>query len=72
MPQTESHGERIAVLEAQMRNVVTDQHEIKEGIADMRERFTRYEAKWGGVLMVLTAIGSLLLTFKDTFLAKFK
>lgn len=56
--------QRVARLESEYE-IMSKQHSgLTTRLDVLIRRFDRYEAKWGGVLMVLSALAALVLAFK--------
>lgn len=62
---------RLARLEAEQRHLDLQQMTLVSKMDTLLDRFTRYEAKWGGVVMVLSAIIALLVALKAQILGYF-
>ena len=56
---------RLTRLEEREKIVSEQQKATNEKLDTLIERFTRYEAKWGGIVMVLSAILGLVLALKS-------
>jgi tetrahydromethanopterin S-methyltransferase subunit B len=67
----EEIAERIARLEAREEHISKSQDETNEKLDTLIGRFTRYEAKWGGIVMVLSAVLGLVLALKSEILRYF-
>lgn len=63
--------ERVVKLEEQQKVLHSQNTSIQTKLDLLITRFTKYEAKWGGVLMVLSAIGALALALKGEILKAF-
>lgn len=61
----EEIAERIGRLEAREETISKQQDETNKKLDTLIERFARYEAKWGGIVMVLSALLGLLLALKS-------
>lgn len=55
--------ERVAKIETETRNLESQLTAMVAKLDVMIDRFTRYEAKWGGVLMVVSALVGIFATF---------
>lgn len=56
--------ERVTRIETEHK-VLEHQHaSIQKKLDTLITRFDKYEAKWGGVLMVVSAVGAIILAFK--------
>lgn len=64
------HAERIAVLEAQMAEVRTSQGAILRKQEEILTELSRYRGAFGTVLLILSAVGTALMFFKDAILTK--
>lgn len=60
--------ERLARLETEFKTLEGQHSGITTKLDLMISRFDRYEAKWGGVVMVATAIGAIVLALKTELL----
>jgi len=58
--------ERVAKIETETRNLESQLTTMVIKLDVMIDRFTRYEAKWGGVLMVVSALVGIFATFHAT------
>lgn len=58
--------ERVAKIETETRNLESQLTTMVIKLDVMIDRFTRYEAKWGGVLMVVSALVGIFATFHTT------
>lgn len=67
----EEIAERLGRLEAREETVSAQQGEMIKKLDALNERFARYEAKWGGIVMVLSAILGLALALKSEILGIF-
>ena len=56
--------ERLARLETAHKALEHQHGSIQTKLDMMITRFDKYEAKWGGVLMVASALGAVFLAFK--------
>ncbi len=63
--------ERLVRLETEgnARQDKLESMEIK--LDSLIDRFTRYEAKWGGIVMIMSAVLGLLLAFKNEIKERF-
>jgi hypothetical protein len=57
--------ERIAVLEAEVRELKSDQQEILQCMHSIRDEMTRYKGFLGGVAFLASGIGVFFTLFKD-------
>lgn len=57
---TESQGERLAVLESQMRNLQEQHTEVMGKLESLLTAINRYKGFVGGMMFTLTAIGGVL------------
>lgn len=62
------HVERIAVLEAEVKSLKDDQHEILLCMHAIKDEMTRYKGFLGGVAFIASGIGIFLTLFKDWIL----
>ena len=60
--------ERIAVLEAEVKSLKADQHEILICMHSIKDEMTRYKGFLGGVAFIASGIGIFLTLFKDWLL----
>lgn len=60
----EDIADRLARLEAREEIISRQQDDTIRKLDTLIERFARYEAKWGGIVMVLSALLGLLLAVK--------
>lgn len=60
--------ERIAVLEAQVQELKSDQQEILACMHAIKDEMTRYKGFLGGVAFIASGIGIFLTLFKDWLL----
>lgn len=65
-------AQRLSRLEGEVHDRNETQREMVKKLDSLAERFTRYEAKWGGIVMVLSAVVGLLLAFKTEILRVFR
>ena len=49
--------QRVAVLENELKHVRTDIQELTQTVKAMNESLTKYRGMWGGMVMVITAMG---------------
>ena len=49
--------QRVAVLENELKHVRTDIQELTKTVKAMNESLTKYRGMWGGMVMVITAMG---------------
>ena len=49
--------QRVAVLENELNHVRTDIQELTKTVKAMNESLTKYRGMWGGMVMVITAMG---------------
>lgn len=56
--------ERLTRLETEHKALEHQHQSIQTKLDMLLTRFNKYEAKWGGVLMVASALGAVLLAFK--------
>lgn len=61
----EEIAERLARLESREETISAQQVETNKRLDTLIDRFARYEAKWGGIVMVLSAILGLVLALKS-------
>jgi hypothetical protein len=59
------HVERIAVLEAEVRELKADQAQILACVHEVRDEMTRYKGFLGGVAFLASGVGVFLTLFKD-------
>lgn len=59
------HGERIAVLEAEVEALKANHKEILNCIHGVRDEMTRYKGFLGGVAFLASGVGVFLSLFKD-------
>ena len=59
------HVERIAVLEAEVRELKSDQAQILACVHEVRDEMTRYKGFLGGVAFLASGVGVFLTLFKD-------
>lgn len=64
--------ERLTRLEAENASLEASQLMMMSKLDTLLERFNRYEAKWGGIFMVLSALLGLFLAFKTEILGVFR
>jgi hypothetical protein len=64
--------ERLTRLEAENASLEASQLIMMSKLDTLLERFIRYEAKWGGIFMVLSALLGLFLAFKTEILGVFR
>lgn len=67
---TKLHAERIAVLETKMAEVHANQTAMLAKQDEILTELARYRGAFGTVLLILSAVGTALLFFKDAILAK--
>lgn len=60
----ESVAHRLSRLEGEVHERNESQKEMIKKLDALAERFARYEAKWGGIVMVLSAMVGLALALK--------
>lgn len=60
--------ERLARLETEFKTLEHQHGSIQTKLDVMITRFDKYEAKWGGVVMVATALGAIVLALKTELL----
>lgn len=60
--------ERLTKLETEQKTLAHQHASISTKLDLLITRFTRYEAKWGGVVMVMSALAALVLAFKSELL----
>ena len=65
------HVERIAVLEAEVRELKADQAQILACVQSVRDEMTRYKGFLGGVAFLASGVGVFLTLFKDWILKHF-
>jgi hypothetical protein len=65
------HVERIAVLEAEVRDLKKDQQEILQCMHSIRDEMTRYKGFLGGIAFLASGVGIFLTLFKDWILKHF-
>ena len=63
--------ERIAVLEAEVRELKRDQQEILQCMHSIRDEMTRYKGFLGGIAFLASGVGIFLTLFKDWILKHF-
>ena len=63
--------ERIAVLEAEVRILKSDQQEILACMHSIKEEMTRYKGFLGGIAFLASGVGIFLTLFKDWLLKHF-
>ena len=63
--------ERIAVLEAEVRELKSDQKEILVCMHSIRDEMTRYKGFMGGIAFLASGVGIFLTLFKDWILKHF-
>lgn len=56
---------RLARLETLAKTADQERHKMSEKLDNLDARFTRYEARWGGVMMVVSALFALTAVLKD-------
>lgn len=56
--------QRIAKLEAGHAHLAAQSEAVTDRLDKLLTRFDKYEAKWGGVLMVVSALSAIGLAFK--------
>lgn len=66
-----STEERVAVLETQMEELQKTLAKLQEGQEAMLLKFTEYKGRWGGIVMTITAIGTLIAFAKDEIMGWF-
>ena len=49
--------QRVAVLENELNHVRADIQELTKTVKAMNESLTKYRGMWGGMVMVITAMG---------------
>lgn len=59
------HVERIAVLEAEVKELKADQQEILKVMHEVKDEMTRYKGFLGGVAFIASGVGIFLTLFKD-------
>ena len=62
------HVERIAVLEAEVKELKADQQEILKCLHAIKDEMTRYKGFLGGIAFIASGIGIFLTVFKDWLL----
>lgn len=60
-----SLDERVLLLEERQTQALESLHELKAAQQQMLLELTKYRGLWGGVMLVLTALGIVLSFFKD-------
>lgn len=60
--------ERLTKLETEQKTLAHQHSAITTKLDIMITRFDKYEAKWGGVVMVATALGAIVLALKAELL----
>lgn len=63
--------ERLAKLETREQTLSGNQKEIMAKLDSLILRFDRYEAKWGTLFMIFSAISALVLAFKREIMGFF-
>lgn len=71
MAKNKNQSERIAVLEVQMNDVRGTQRSILEKQDEILRELARYRGAFGTATLVVSAIATALMFFKDAILAKF-
>ncbi len=56
---------RLTALEAKYERTVDDLEKVCSQLATITSKLDKYEGKWGGVIMVMTAVTTLLAIFWD-------
>jgi hypothetical protein len=56
---------RLTALEAKYERTVDDLEKVCTQLASITSKLDKYEGKWGGVIMVMTAVTTLLAIFWD-------
>ncbi len=71
-------AERLAILETEMaavQDAMKEQRallgELQTSVDKINTQLTKYTARWGGMMMVLAALGALLSAAKDWIIAHF-
>jgi len=59
------HVERIAVLEAEVKILKSDQQEILVCMHSIKDEMTRYKGFLGGIAFLASGVGIFLTLFKD-------
>jgi hypothetical protein len=57
--------ERLTRLETEHKALEHQHQSIQKKLDMLITRFDKYEAKWGGVLMVVSAVGAVVIAFKS-------
>ena len=65
------HVERIAVLEAEVKILKSDQQEILVCMHSIKDEMTRYKGFLGGIAFLASGVGIFLTLFKDWLLKHF-
>ena len=60
--------ERLTRLETEYKTLEHQHQSIQKKLDTLITRFDKYEAKWGGVLMVVSAVGAVVIAFKAELL----
>jgi hypothetical protein len=68
--------ERLARIEAEHAHIIKllegtdDQPGLASTLRDVNSRLTKYETRWGMVVMVISAVAAALTLFKDWLMAR--
>jgi hypothetical protein len=62
--------DRVETLEQDLRALLRKQDEILQKQQEILVKLARYEGGWGAVFMIVTALWSALLIFKDKIVEK--
>ena len=57
---------RLTALESKYERTVDDLEKVCSQLATITSKLDKYEGKWGGVIMVMTAVTTLLAIFWDS------
>lgn len=62
---------RVAKLEARHELVKEDLDKVTEALTSINRKLDKYEGRWGGILMVVSAVATMLAIFWSTIEKRF-